>query len=457
MPPLAAVATAMVFPASSWFYLKVAVGQVYALDYCYLPWAYAAGWVAATRYSWFYASVAGGLMALGFLGSGPDALFYGAVGLAALLGALALTDRRWQPLAILVGIGLFTIGFAAVKLVPCYRLLQAHPRFTGSEVQVNDAKLLLTLLFSRDQNIFRAISSDWGFWESGAYIGLFVAPAALGLIQMRRAAPWLIAGIVLLLLARGNAQPLALWPILHRMPLFDSLRLPSRFLIPLTLMVGVLVGFGVEWVAAQRPWGVFAASAVILLATADCLLVGPPNLANAMDNLAYPPPPFAVSFRQVFHGPDNNSMLFPAMQNRGVVGCYDYTDWSTNVRASDQPGYRGEQYLIGPGSLRLAEWTPNALAFAVDVPAPAEIVVNQNYDRWWRPVRGPATVIDEGGLIGIRIPSGRRRIEIAYRDYGALIGGLITLVTLAIAAGLWQWAPRLPPCNRSLLVSGRGA
>jgi uncharacterized membrane protein YfhO len=121
-----------------------------------------------------------------------------------------------------------------------------------------------------------------------------------------------------------------------------------------------------------------------------------------------------------------------------VVNCYEYTGWTSNARGSDQRDYRGEQYLLGPGSLSLLDWTPNALTYNVNVPAAGEFVVNQNYDRWWRVVSGRGVVVNENSLIGIRIPAGSQRIVIAYRDYGALLGALITLATIAAAAALWR-------------------
>ncbi len=434
---LGAVAAATVFPASSWFYLTLGIGHVWGLEATYAPWGYAAAWVAAERHAFRYAALAGAVFALMFLGSGPDGMAYCGVGLAVLMLGLVAARRSWWPLWTLVAIGLFAVGFAAIKLAPSLLVLLAHPRPTA-DLQVNDAGLLLTMLFSPDQTLFRGLSNGWGFWECGAYIGIFAIPAALGLMKARRAAPWIIAGAILLMLARGDAQPLALWPTLHKLPIFDSLRLPSRFLVPFTLVVGMLAGYGIDWLAQRwSNWGASLGFAVVILATVNCLLVGPPNLESVVQYPAEPAAPAPV-FHQIAHGPGNNSMLIPAMENTGVVGCYDYTEWDTAVKALGQPGYRGEAYVAGPGSVGLERWTPNALTYSVSVPAAGEVVVNQNYDRWWRVVAGTGAIVNDNGLIGVRVPPGTQSVTIAYRDYGALIGALVTLATIGAAILLWR-------------------
>jgi len=428
--PLGAVAAATVFPASSWFYLKLGIGHVWGLEATYTPWGFAAAWVASERHLYRYAALAGAIFALMFLGSGPDALVYNGVGLAVLMLGLAIVRKSWWPLWMLLALGLFTVGFAAIKLVPAYLLLLAHPRLTIGDLEVNDARLLLTMLFSPDQSLFRGLSNGWGFWECGAYIGLFAVPAILGSVNGRRAAPWIIAGALLLLLARGDAEPLALWPILHRLPIFDWVRLPTRFLVPFTLVIGMLAGHGIDWLATRwANWGGSIGLAVTVLATVNCLLVGPPDLESALQNPAQPAAPAPV-FHQIAHGPGNNSMLIPAMENAGVVDCYDYTQWNTNVRAQDQPGYRGEQYMKGAGSVQLLDWSPNALSFEVDTPSPSSLVINQNYDSSWRVTSGAGEVYSEDDLIGVRVPAGKTRLTLRYVSIPAIVGAIISLLTI---------------------------
>jgi len=42
-------------------------------------------------------------------------------------------------------------------------------------------------------------------------------------------------------------------------------------------------------------------------------------------------------------------------------------------------------------------------------------------------------VIDQGGLIGVRLPAGVERIVLAYSDWSVMLGALISLATVAFA------------------------
>ncbi len=434
--PLSAGASALVFAASSWFYLRISAGQVVATGFVYAPWVMAGAWRACARPRLFDCALGGLALALAFLEGGPYPAVLAAVTVGLVLAAEAAMRRSVWPLAVVALVTVFAAGFAAPKLIPAYLLSLQHPR-PESELETDTWRMLMAAFFSREQNCFREIGNTWGFWEIGAYIGLFVVPAVLGLLSPRRATPWLFAAIVLYLLARGDALWPPLWPMLHAMPVFSSLRLPSRFLVDFVMLAGVLAGFGFEWLAANAPpFGALGAGAIAVAATVDCFAIGPQNLAlMTLDPVAAVQP--HPEFRQIGDSPRPDDMLTPAMENRGVVHCYEYTDWGSHVRPSDAPGYRGEQYLEGSGTVALDRWTPNALRYRVDATQPSVLVINQNYDRSWRLVHGDGNVIEFGdGLLGVRVPQGSQTIELRYRDRPFLLGVLITLLTIAAAIAI---------------------
>lgn len=107
------------------------------------------------------------------------------------------------------------------------------------------------------------------------------------------------------------------------------------------------------------------------------------------------------------------------------------------VIASNQPGHRGEYYLLGPGSLVLRQWTPNALSYDVVTPIANVAVINQNYDANWRLARGRRVVFSHGGLIAVRVPAGTQHLRLVYRNNLFLIGATISLMTCVIALALW--------------------
>jgi len=110
----------------------------------------------------------------------------------------------------------------------------------------------------------------------------------------------------------------------------------------------------------------------------------------------------------------SRDMLRLTLMNVGIINCYDYTDWNSPVVGSGEPNYRGEYHLVGAGTAELVRWTPNRLDFAVDAPTPATLVVNQNYDRFWRLTTGRGSVVSQGGLLAVSIPAGKQVLKLSY-------------------------------------------
>ena len=264
-----------------------------------------------------------------------------------------------------------------------------------------------------------------------------VSLAALGMWSWpRRSLPWVLCAAFFFTMAIGGPSPWYPWALLHHLPLMSSERVPSRTLMAFTLPAGVLAGFGADVLARSwKPLGAILGSALLAAAILDAWMVNRPNL----DPLAEADPPVAFGealgggrlsdlppgtswspqFRQFYGSPWE--MVGTAISNLGSVFCNEGMDFSDldkmNVVGFNQPGYRGEQFLLRPGSVTLRRWTPNALSYDVNTPAANVMVVNQNYDPNWRLAEGDGEVFSEGGLIGVRLRAGAHHLEVAYRSY----------------------------------------
>src|ERR1700676_5214691 len=211
----------------------------------YLPWILAAGWAASQRRKLRYAALCGGLMAVSFFEGGPYPPLFGGLILALVLVSQGLVRLSVRPLLALMLAAVFAAGFGAVKCAPSIQVIQAHPHPTDQDYS-NTIYALTQGLFSRNQDRNRFGVNAWGFWESGAYVGLFALIALAALRFPRSAFPWLVAGIVLFYAARGYTGEQCVWVWLHRLPGFSSTRLPSRILIPFAMTVAVLAGIGID-------------------------------------------------------------------------------------------------------------------------------------------------------------------------------------------------------------------
>jgi hypothetical protein len=429
-----ALACASIFPAASWLPLRVAVGQLVFLPTLYLPWIVLLIWLAIERRRPWFGAMAG-LVAAVMLGEGGVyPILLALVFVTSIALTLAVARRSWWPVAVLLVFAGFAAGFAAVKLLPAVELMRAHPRPAGQS-EVNSLGSLLDMLLSRNQDLDRTAPGGWQFHEYGAYVGaVAVLLAVLGIASSpRRILPWLVSAGVLVILAAGDLGPAAPWTILHVVPGFSSSRVPSRLLIPLTFAIGVMAGFGADVVARTRPpLGRLVAVALVAACIVDAWLVGVPNLRQVFggeERLQA----VAPEFRQMSAKASVFHMLGYARANMGAVTCYEAGAFPTVVKGADEASYRGEQYLLGAGSVSLLEWSPNRLGYEVDAAEPTVLVVNQNYDRGWRVVEGRGEVTSHGGLLAVRLPGGRGRIRLAYRSRAFLLGLAITAATCVVA------------------------
>jgi hypothetical protein len=218
--------------------------------------------------------------------------------------------------------------------------------------------------------------------------------------------------------------------------MFSSSRVPSRFLIPFTLTVGVLASFGGEAILKRyNSVGFYIVALALCAMLIDFWLVSVPNLRSAVpgdlpDSVATSP-----SFRQVREQSDIH-MLAASMANEGALNCESYTGITTPAAGFNQPTYRGEQYLLGPGSVRSTDWTPNAIDFEVDAPAATTMIVNQNYDPYWQLVEGHGRILNSGGLLAVDLPAGKQTLRLAYRSRSLRIGAAISTLTLLLAVAV---------------------
>ena len=431
MRRISAICTATAFAGSSWFFLRAAEGNTFFMVLVYLPSIIAAAWTASERGQLRYAALSGALIALSFLEGGPYPVLYEGLTLALILVGRAVVQISPRPLMALLVAAFFAAGFGAIKYSPSLEVLASHPRPTDANWS-NSVDALAKSLLSRDQDHNRQSLNGWGFWESGAYVGLFAVFAMAALRFPLRSLPWIFAAIILFQVARGATSPNYLWVWLHSMPLFSSTRLPSRLLIPFALIVAVLAGIGIDAMCNRgSPVALAISALLIIIGAVDLLMVGPPNLQYVTLSVVDPGPPRS-DFAQYLRAPalTQSSVI---QHHEGVVNCYVFTGWPTDVKGWNEPGYLGEQYLRGPGSVRLLEWTPNLLRYEVDTQKPTVLVVNQNYDRSWRVMSGAGPTFSDNGLLAVPVAAGKSRVVLRYLSLPALYGMAITILALLSA------------------------
>src|SRR5262249_17045113 len=124
---------------------------------------------------------------------------------------------------------------------------------------------------------------SYGADENDMYVGyLAVALAFVGLVaEGRRQWPLALAFVVFLWLAFGNRAQPSLWELLHRAPLYATMRVAQRFRWVWLLVLALFAGFGLERMTVwARRGGVPArgaallSSVLVLVVLVDLILTG---------------------------------------------------------------------------------------------------------------------------------------------------------------------------------------
>ena len=429
---VAAAVAATVFPASSWLYLHLSVGHLNFLSGVYLPWVAALLLEAIKRRSLFTASLGGLICALTFT-EGNYPFLYAGIVIAVVSIVLSILERQLRPALTGFTLGLFALGFAALKIIPAWEMLAIYPRFHwGAQAHGWDRTLIY--LFSRNQDLYRTEVSYFLFAEYGAYLSFaFAALAALGVVT---ALPWLIAGIIFVVLSRGDTGTYNLYHALKLLPGTVPVDIPARFIIGAVLCGGVLAALGADHLCRlPGQWGTTVAALLLVVGMAEAWTVGPPNLRYLFHNPVVPILR-SGSFRQYWVA-NPGSMTEINEANMGSVNCqgYGYNDIPENARGYNEQGYKGEYYLLGAGRVSQPRWTPNRLSYDVDAAAPATLVINQNYFPGWRLESDSGAWSPHDGLLAVELPPGHHEVILVYRPQKLWLGLALTMFA-AIAAVL---------------------
>jgi hypothetical protein len=438
LKPLPSIVLAAIFPSSSWLPLHIGGGA----HLNFLPAAYFA-WILALLLStcrtrrWFPAALSGLVCAL-TLTEGNYTFLYAALLVAMFALAISVLRLSIRPLLAAGVIGAFAVGFASLKLIPVAGWMAIHPRDYGASwIWVSDA---LKSIFSRNQDVFRTPTGPVQFTEFGGYISApFALLAIVGIIAGGSdIVVWVIGAIFFFMLFLGDYGPHALITYVHLIPLGRNLGLCGRWVIPLVFCIGVLAAIGAQALCDRfRVWGMRSVAVLLAIGLIDAWIVCSPNYRYLF-------PYNEVSFLQSrtfqqFWFPSRGCMTCISLANMGALNCegVGYLVPRGDVLGYNEPSYKGDAYLLGAGQVTQILWTPNKLAYDVDVPAATSLVVNQNLAPGWHLARGQGSIYSEGTLMAVHIPAGHYRIELAYQPPHIWIAVGLTLVAFIGLIAIW--------------------
>ncbi|MET0343134.1 MAG: hypothetical protein ABW252_19150 [Polyangiales bacterium] len=438
------------FPLSGFFALSFQYGWVQFLSFCLVPWILLGlrGALRGDARAAFLCAVAVGVT-VGFGGTYTlpmamvlalcelgDAIAPRIAGLRAgrkplLRRTLARLGTAARGLAVLLPLAL---GMAAYRLWPMLESVEATLRTMGGTPSLDRAA------------IFRLVFVP----APGEDTGHFFASAAFLLLALL--APWrgriaaYVAAALSFALAFGHAHALAPFALLRKLPLYDTLRYPERYLLLFVLAASLLGALGAtRLLALARRFGArrVRAFAHFLLAVLAAVGIAQArgNITRLVAPVALEPTPLLqhAEFRQS----RGNRWLMRhfAPEGMGSLACGEAypVPMSSHLRGDLQ----SEEYLVGSDGGPLVEgvgiaareaWSPHRIAVRVDARAPVKLAINQNHHPGWRASVGDVASWD--GLLSVDLPAGQHLVVLRFLPRSGIAGALASLVTL-IAGGLY--------------------
>lgn len=400
---------------------------------------------------------------------------------------LAIGHRTLRPITQGLVVAATFLGFSAPKLLPVLDAFSKSPRLTDSP-EVLDLTGFVALLTAPEQHFASrpAKVSHWGWHEWGMYIGWVpLLLLAWGLVYGGQKRDRIVkaVGLLLLLLGFGSFHEYAPWPLLHKLPIFSSQHVPSRWLYPalllLSLPLAAWLGRLVEKSRRRAPLVELALLLGVLFVSLDIAKVAKEPMEQAF-RLRLRPVQEQAEFRQYervpaslhYVVPDWSLPAVPAMlSNVGVLECYGVAGlaiyWKQpdgsipgqGARGIGHPNYRGEAYLpSGVGRASVVSFSPNRIEVQVEGAKPGDVLVlNQNFDPSWRADGEPAFSHEDA--VATRLSAGDGIVTFHYwprRQWAGLGLFAFTLAAIAYASkkrgggiGRAELSARSDPTRRS--------
>jgi hypothetical protein len=278
----------------------------------------------------------------------------------------------------------------------------------------------------------------------------------------------------LLWCALGRIKPLSLAALLHALPIFRSLRVPSRFLGP------AMVGFGLLAATAlaagrrlaekrgprvgrrRRVIGAIEL-ALVLGVVLDICLVNQRVMQQGLDPRMPQTPASAAFFQNT--GADYGRLPTFPVGGFGTRACYVALEWKPAPGITDGRGAQARVEPPAAGTVVETRWSPNRLELDVRLDAPATVIVNQNYEtgwnadadadatvgayvvperRFWDIRARPAELPVKGaiGLLAVSLPAGAHHLVLHHRPPWLWLGAFLSLVGVALSVVLLRRARR---------------
>lgn len=381
-------------------------------------------------------------------------------------------DPDWlKNLAIII---FFTFFLGAVKLFPMLELLGENSRVSGGYSRFLGPLLDIYKSFFTHQHNFPHIGYHWNYLYLGYIPAIFMLAGFI--IYWRKTWKYFVLLVIFVFLSFSAHRQLDLFGLLWKLPVFHSIESPSRYFIPLVIFIVALVAGNLLLICEKKKFLIPILILLVVISTVDLFYT------NGTKEESFPVPLPQYTKQQSFFSVKNSnpagkvSSLLPRrirmtrsrewawptqyellLQNVGKINAYTnihlgeyakpkyYIDWNSeetfnpkNYTWRSNPDYKGETYFLNSpnNKAEFQYFSPNKLIVKINLKDPDTLIINQNYNKYWRCAIMP---IDYNGFLALKLnKTGAYLIEFNYVPLGFYLGLGISLVTLFFIIGYFM-------------------
>jgi hypothetical protein len=328
---------------------------------------------------------------------------------------------------------------AAIKIVPVMVQLARAPRVL-KELDAGPFTDLIAMLGDSD----RAAMPGRGYHinEFRGYIGplafgMAIAGAGVALILTPRRVDLALLLLLSAVLTRGRFAEFAPWTLLTRLPVFDQLQVPSRFvlLVDLAAAAAAAVALDAALRAVRRLSLMVPLFLVAIVAVYDPIAAGQKVLqANVTDPWLPRPDPKPAHFHLVPGDDFARQATYPA-RNVGAPACqkgWPYPEGS-GYGVGDKP-----QAAVDEGTVGQVVVQQNAMTIDATLARPGALHLNQTFDPDFTASVGQVRRSARGSL-DVLLPAGSHHVVVGYHPKGLVAGALGSVLGVLSVLLLFFW------------------
>jgi hypothetical protein len=370
---MSSMLSAIIYMCSGTYAFHLTVGHTWFLSIAYLP--YVVFFYLKSLENVKFAILSGAFIALMILEGGIYPAPMTSLFLVFFAAFLALKQRSFTAIKSLCIVAVFSFLFSAVKFIPAMEFFWDYPRFIESSDHIS-LYMLPNIFFKKTNDLFVSLPGQkYGWWEYSCYIG--VIPVLLWLlgsiIDFKKRWPLIVTGVIFLTFALGDFGFLSPWHYLHKVPIFKSMHVPSRFTFVFLFTVALFTGFFLDKLKTlsmdrhlsrfhSLRWFIYLF--LLVFVTVDIIVENSRVFASA-----FPHPHFDVvrnkDFKQI-EG-NNRNQYMTCLGNEGTLNGYDPTHFPVKAVAHTDPEYKGEVFVSTGEIAVIRYWSPNKIKVELDV------------------------------------------------------------------------------------------